>query len=1087
MNRKRIEKLNKKEVKVMKKLSLKAKRVLNYSGLFLAVFGITATAAYFMIPSNVKTAGTQGDNTSEESDDSETDNPSSDLTPTQLFVAKLASGISGIKADVSLNATLLNSVTAEDGTVSYEKGDIISINNTPLYFTMPTLDQISLAFNPTIVYSTPDGAATSYKTSKDLSVTLLDKTLYLSCLGVNYKCSIDGLNGIIARLQEDPFDLVSSDITGKIANSLNSTVLTDALGKMTYLKKADGSGYTYDLTIPDVCTIFLESDNDYNITKAYANDINIKNLTDLSFYVTIAEEKEIANDIVEPSNSADYLEFFNTMDLVGDVYSLVKTPSFGISGSLNMTEPVTATHTKALNKDIKVTVDANANITDKLVGADVTMVCGDTTQSLGVDYLNAKGAFVNYNDALQASMSYSDLNLLLSKMKSALSGADTSKIDSLFGFITKSEVMTAISSGHYQKVVDMISKVEAKDNYLNLSISLKGLGLGDNSTLVVKAEDAATTNENVTTHNLVAGVSFSDIQLKQFTLSGAFDYKAYTVPSVDETKYTALNMMPTVWDQAYALYEKPQAAVTLTGSVMDHTPTNGVATGFTFKGSTEFDISAKKGTGEIAIVNQTEKFQHTHNVAIDVQGDEAGKTDGSNNAMLFTYGSSASSNLIKGKNTIKTLNDIIDTVKTLMNSTDERYTKFFDPLKEASAATVVGMLISGNYSSLVENKILTSVILTSANDGSQVATFTLDKKLLGTLDSFTISLGFASDKTISSLSVAKLSLDTKLGDTELSKDINVTLTLGTYDGKLSRLSTTDTYMDFSQVSVLLQLGINTSEFAYWHLTANASVSFGLIKSAITASLDFYIHVNGKTCEVIGYVNDIPTFPFVNGVAFGTRYATFIYKDEKIYVRGRDTYELFGTHNDYDEHYYTAKYFTSNILKCICGDILGLAGDLTEQIEAKTTAEAKTPIPFENVLNEFSYYDGSTTASASSIATYNDTLGISAKQIATLKNKGEEAPGFTANKLWTIDTNIGVLARNDQLKTLNVQIGGSNVNGKDYLTSAHIDLSILAGISIKVSANIFLNNIGTDYSARFTSGSDYANLVSYIPTKASLQA
>jgi hypothetical protein len=85
----------------------------------------------------------------------------------------------------------------------------------------------------------------------------------------------------------------------------------------------------------------LESDNDYNVTKAWANDINVKNLTKLSFYVSVAQQSNIGNNIAEPSNSADYLELFNTMDLVADVYSLVKTPSFGISGSLTMTEPTT--------------------------------------------------------------------------------------------------------------------------------------------------------------------------------------------------------------------------------------------------------------------------------------------------------------------------------------------------------------------------------------------------------------------------------------------------------------------------------------------------------------------------------------------------------------------------------------------------------------------------------------------------------------------------------------------------------------------------------------------------------------------------
>lgn len=1062
----------------MKKLSSKAKRVLNYSGLFLAVFGITATCAYFMIPSNVRTAGTDSpdDSNSQTGDDPNVSvDPMGDMTPTERLVSKLASGISGIKADVNFSATLLNSQTAEDGTVTYNKGDVISISNTPLYFAMPSLEQISLAFNPTIVYATPAGAATAYETNKTLDLTLLDQTLYMSCLGLNYKCSIGGFNQILSRIAEAPFNLDMDGVAEKLSSSFSTSTLTDALSKMTYVAKSDKSGYAYNLALSD-CTIFLESDNDYNVTRAYAKDINVKNVADLSFDVTIAEEKEIANDIVEPSNSADYSELFNMVELAGDVYSLVKTPRFGINGSLKLTEPITATHTTAANSDINVTVNANADIDNKLIGADVDLTCGSTTQTLDIAYLKDKGAFLDYNKGIKLSTSYADMDSLIGQMKgSSLSSSDKAKVDKLFGFITQSEVMSAISGGHYQKVVDMIEKVESgKNNYLNLTISLTGLGLGDSAKLVVTAEDAATTDaNNATVHNLVAGVSFADVQLKQFTLSGAFNYQAYQEPSVDETvPYQKLDMLPTVWNQAYSLYQTPQAYVSLTGSVMDRDIAGGaVKTGFSFGGNTEFDIAKKMGTGTITIHNQTEKFKHDHYVDIDVQGDESGSTDGASNAMLFTYGSSASSNKLKGKNTIKTLNDIIDTVKTLMKTTDPRYTKFLEPVKTATANTVINMLVSGNYSSLVENKILTAVVLTSAANGTETTTFTIDPKLLGTKAAFTVSLTFDAAKKLSSLSVADLSFDMTINSTKIKKDIDVTLELGTYDStKLQHLSTSDTYMDFSQISVLVDFGINTSAPAYWHLTATAGLNFGFSSAFnVSVSLNFYIHVDGAKCEVVGYLTDLPAIVGVNANILGKRKVTFVYSQEKIYLYG-DSYwsDLFGDHPTYDYHYYTADYFTNNIVTCLCGDALGLKETWLKKITTSSSGSDSDPIPFENILKSFAYDDGSTEASKSTIASY---------------NKKHNA---TAEKLWTIDTDIGVLARNTDLKDLQILVGGSTVGTENYLTSAYVKLSIVAGISITVTADVKSVDIGVDFATTFSSSSDYAKVIKLVSSKASLQ-
>lgn len=1041
-----------------KKHSAKRKQILNYSFLFVGLFAVTAVGAYFAIPSNVKTAGVKTTTSTDSSTSvtSESSQEDDGPTPSELFVAKLASGVSGVKANVSLTAGILNSSKAVS--------DVIQIAQTPLYFAMPSLQDIRLAFAPTVTYTAVTDASVGGSTSKSFDFTYLDSTLYLSALGTKYKCSVAGLNSIIDRLAEDPFNLDGESLAGTLAGStsnMDTSKFTDALGAMEYVKQSDGS-YTYALVI-DNYTIHMASDSNYNLTKVWAADLAIQDKATVSFEVTVEKDTEIDTHIVAPSDSASYLELFNTMDLAADITKLVKTPRFGLTGNLSLTEG----GADPKNKPVSVKLAANADVTNKLVGAALDVTCNSVTQNLTVDYLNADGAFLTYNDAIKAAMTYADLDALLGKMKENLGTVDASKATSLFDFITKSEVMSAISAGHYEKVVDMLSSITTENNKLTFDISLKGLGLGDNADLKV-------TLDGTSASSALASVSFSAVEMKAFTLEGTFSLQDYVVPSVDKTAYKTLDMMPTVWDQGYALTQSKQAAVTLTGSVMDQASASAsVATGFTFDGSTEFDIGAKKGTGKIAIKNQTAKFEHTHTVTIDVQGPEGTNEDGSASSMLFTYGSSASSNQLKGKNTIKTLNDIIGIGKTLMNSTDARYTKFLDPLKESSANTVIGMIVSGNYASLVENKVLTAAALTAeGTNGAEKMSFTIAKKLLGTDEDFNVTIGFDSAKKLSSLSVGGLKMS--------SKAIDVTLTLGTYDAKaISQLDPKDTYMDFSDIAVLLQFGIDSSEPAYWHLTANANVNIDILTGIdIGATLDFYIYVNGATCKVIGYINNIPTIPLANSTHSGTRDLTFIYDADKIYLRGVNHWQQLGwfemvDKTSEDDHVYTASYFVNHITTCLLHDGLGLYTTWTNKIGDKTVGDDSKAIAYENILKSFTYNAGATSADQSALFAFNKKMG----NTETNSSGTEVASADAATKLWVIDTDIGVLAQNSQLKDLTLSIGGRSVTTgkvtKNYLTALDLTLTVQAGINITVTMQAHNIDIGVDFSAKFNSSSDFA--------------
>ncbi|MCH3908864.1 MAG: hypothetical protein LKF75_01695 [Bacilli bacterium] len=1044
------------------------KKVLRYAALFVGLFGITATTAYFMTPGsskgNADNNGTtsSGDNTSV---DDGGNNGGVTMTPTEMLISKLAEGVNGIKANVDFSASLLKTDTDN----SKYTTDSISITSSPLYFSMKSLDSISLDFHPTLVYKAVDDELVGGTTSQTVDITYLDSTLYLSALGACYKCSVSGFNGIIDRLAEDPFSIDFDSLISTVGSSLGSldtSSFTDALSGMTYTQRQDG-GYDYTLSVlgTNICMV---SDSDYDLTRIYANNITLDNAS-ISFDINIANQDNISTYIKEPSNISSYNELYSSLDLFGDIYSLVKTPRFGLDGSITLSEPVTEKNPSPANKDVTVSLDANADLSpaaknDWLLGADIDVACGSTTQSISAKYLTKeKGAFLNYNDVMKASLSYTEMDSLIGKMKASLDGADTSKVTSLFDFITNSEVMEGISAGHYEKAINIITGIDTSaENKVVVDLDLSGLGLGTSSTLSVTLKDNVTLDENqAKTTSLVAGVSFSNIELSSFTLSGTFDLKSYVTPSVsDENTYDVLNMLPTVWDQGYSLFQTPQAYVSLSGSVMDQVSgSKSVDTGFTFTGDTEFDIKAKKGTGKITIDNQTAAFEHAHNVVIDVQGGEGENADGSASSMLFTYGSDASSNLLKGKLTIKALNDIIDLVKNLMNSTDERYTKFFDPLKEAAATTLIGKIMNGEYTSLIENKILLSSNLTAnTKTGGQDVTMIISKDIMGLDEDFTVVIGFGSDEKISTLSVSNIKMSGKV--------VDINLTLGSYSvDKISQLDAKDSYMDFSDIAVLMQFGIDTSEANYWHLTATADCKIGsgkLLSFNMDVTLDFYIYVNGKTCQVIGYVNDIPTIFGINSLHSGTRKLTFVYDDSTIYLYGHNTWTSWGSTNSSDDyHYYTSSYFLSNILNCILGDGLGMYSTWTDLI-TNSSSSSDQPVAYENVLKNFDYSTDSTT-----LASYNNTVGD------------------TATSLWNITLDLGALTNNSQLKDLTLAIGGHKVGTESILTSLSLSLSISAGISISISAQVHNVNIGEDYSSMFNATSDFTNVMANCKSHASL--
>lgn len=1010
----------------------KIRRFRNYGFLFFGLFGVTACSAYFMIPAKQAAI-------SDSDDGGNSDSTSVDpLTPTQHFVNNLEN-ITGLSATVnSFSATFANPLNTSSST----KADVtIALEKTSLALAIDGWPDVSLNLDTTIDYNgLSKPVHVSYvKASDDANAR---RNLYVSALGLKYKTTDENYANFFASLFTT-FKL--ADIPSPDFSSMDTSSLTKLLDNMTSTALESG-GYTFKLPLDDLAWtdsakqyITMVSDKDYNLTSVSTTGISIKGCA-LKFDVGINTQAALDLTKFVPSDSASYLDIYNSWGVIEKVTNLIRNPSFGIGVDISVVKNITESSVTNTYQVANILGSANLNVTTNDYQGQLSVSAPKaqtlkslastlpddkkTTQSLAADYVKSgddANVYVSYNDGLKLQMKTSVANAIITKAKADFPAQDLSSVNKLFDFVTTSPAMKGLADGKFESVISMLDDFKIGDNTLEATLRLANLGLGSDSAVVV-------TLDGNQTKNTFAKVVIQNVVLKDYEIEkAAFTLQAYTAPSLVSSDYQSLNDSMTIYDQVVALAKDTTAAIDVKGAVMkyDTTALKDTGDGVSFTGSTEFDANqdtskdanAKSGTGTATITQLKNNAEYqTHHIGIDVRGE---------NDMLFRYTTgdptSSDTKYLNGRFTIQTLNDIIGLIKELMNSTDTRYTKFFDPIKEQGATLVVGKIVAGDYEELIRNKILDSVSVTSDE-----IVVSIDKTLLSTDKAIELTLT-RKDGKISGLNIANFVID------GMSIE-GVKLTLGTYDAaQLKKLPEPGVvnYLQFSEIKVLLAFGITTSEQSYFHLTATASVGIGSLK-LIKLTMDFHITVNGTEVKVVGKTT-LPLVPFVNGTSpnylfGGTRTVKFYYQTGYCYLNGYDDYGL-SFLNSSDSIKVVDTNFASNFLHYFLNNILQMTSKIQNQITTSSSASASKPIAFEQVLTAFTY-DNS-----------------------------------TGSPTWDMTINTGVLANDSKLGNLVLHIVGTDDDATDNVVDGHLttltaNWSITAGLKITVDLTANLANPGS---------------------------
>ena len=665
--------------------------------------------------------------------------------------------------------------------------------------------------------------------------------------------------------------------------------------------------------------------------------------------------------------------------------------------------------------------------------------------NLGVHYKDNVG-YLSLNEeteekaVMRAKISTSTVSSVLAKVPTLIEtiGGDENKekTNELFSFITSSELVTAIKDGRYDGILDVLETLRNDNKTITLGLNLSSLGLGENAkvTLVLDASNDANARVlNLDVNGVELGTANLDLSLKTKEYS---DVRINQVIA-NKDRYDDLNYLPSVFDQVSSILDSKQAGFTLTGSVKDSDNL-----GLNIDGWGQFDYGNKFGYGQLNLdqyKTSPSSIYAKHVIKLDV--DNSGETYADRN-VKFTYGENDG---IKGKFTIQTITDIIDLVKTFIdeNGSNDRFTKFVDPLLETFGVSYIGDVISSkDYVRFASSEVIKEI----KEYNNEYIQITINGGIMSLDEDLVLRINFSGsgeNRTIAGISLPGLTVK--------GKTIRLALNIKDFDAnKKTPVNMKYTFMDFSQIKVLLEFGINTTMQNYYHLTADVKVNAISIFN-ISVTLDFHIYVDGVNTKVYGVIEDVPYVLAVSNDALTDVKSELVFEPDSN-ASGNDIGGYFhilrtevhkGLFSRTTEKYYyrsTSKNFinSDNLVRYLVVDMLDIKSGLADSILSNDTSGGNKAAPkYEECLNKFQYNESNTS--------------------------------------WDIGLNLEALTGMSFLGDLDLTITGKTVSGKGYLSTVKAGLKIYSVVSI--NADIKLLNAGSsaaDWGS--TNETKYNNIV-----------
>ena len=837
------------------------------------------------------------------------------------------------------------------------------------------------------------------------------------------------------------------------------------------------------------------------------NEYSINEKVSLKIKSSLTNENVSIN---APANPNEYLKLEDSLDLIKDIALIANKKKFSISTKnekLKLThfeKEILGTSTTfkrdEINEEAYLTLNADIDFSGNMLNdmfAKALFECNGKSQQIAALKEN-NDIYINFNNILCAKTSKITLDNLITNIKNIFSSNDSnqeidssssglltslSAIKEAMDAVINSPIMIGIKNNQYDEILPFIQSLKSSNNQIDIVLDLSKISGSENAGTL-----SLSFSRSINSLALLQ-IDFNKAKFASFTLEGTLYLDGFVLGTLENKEnYVPLYHLESVANSFLNFDNSRRSKMNVKGYVLDEN-TSSIYTsdyasthiketygrleqGFTFDASFAFDLTEAKGSGILNITDRKAEYINDHQLKIDVEGKEKENENDltsalstSTNAMLVEYNSKnridpnsndgkatkridpSNKNGIKAAFSIHSLNGIINTVSSLLESTDPRFERLTNLFSIVSNVGLIKLLQDGKYLELVATSILKDQGGAKVSENEDV--FVIKKDVLLNTEDLTIRVGFdkkelvqdeegnqiekygtinyigidstfnfgGNNKKIVKIEISNV--DTKVSDDELSSNFK-----GQDKNQFSDYSSVKTMLEFLLSSATLGSDKDNDYTSTYHLSG--SVSF----LTVDISFDFYISLQGAEVKVLGVMSmDMIVLVNAPGITPGTRYINFYYhvsgENDKglVYYQRWDDGKL---SNKLYEGKFTGDLFSENPLGYILGNLFGLTDSMMESITKND--KVSTAKHAEDILKSYSFNNS--------------------------KQNALEEPEFT------LSLDMEKLSGSDKLNELNITLGGKTLTkGNKTLSSANGELSLNI-LNIRAKFNASLKNVET---------------------------
>ncbi|MGM9873925.1 MAG: hypothetical protein ACI31G_03275 [Bacilli bacterium] len=974
---------------------------------FLGLFAVSGTIAFFSCSFNKKDHPNYGNN-----NDSEYVSEIVEQTPQEKLLNSVLS-LNTFKVDLSLNVTLEDyseiSFTMDNGEASLGNlGSTLMLEG-------------DLAFN-----------LAGLKTQMHLGY--YSETLYFDLSDNHFRIDNADLFDFIYALPDYNINIELPEAF----QSFDLAKILDDIKNMEYVSTPDnGQYFLYTLGQDEDgndILLHIKTDSEYNFKGIRSDNIHYKGSTFLlDCSLTACDPNEL--NLMDPKEDLEtynkYQNFAPALDVFHALISTFENDTNTINVKINVDDDTSGVKEDYITADLDFTYDKPlglfaingfVNEETKFDKDPITKEESLLSRKHEFDIIfSNETSYVDYN-SLKVALNHTSITDIVDYVVSKVSDETFEMIiEKVVELLQDPELQESMNS--IPSVNDIIKTITVSEGKIEVALSAEAFNLttGDIIIVINSSDDSL---ESITLDNVVIGCSYVDVTIS---------LKTFNPITLVTENYVQVDHALTLIDAVYKLANRKTFRLEFDGLIDDQDElTNNIS----IDGGLQFDIENNFGYGELNLVDQD---LYNHNIFADMKTVDE---------ILFSYNSE-----LRGKFAIRSLKEIMTLMSDVAQNPDDHFLELFGDLLNMFADTPLTSAINGDYGILLSTGLFSNLVV----DDEKIS-IDVSLRLIGLDGSFNIVINYDPYGILEDDNPILKSFE--INDLEISGSVmNFKLELKDFNPELesTRLDPSLSYYNFSDIKILLELGINTQKYNYYELSGKVNLNMSFIGiDAYNKDIPIVIKIRNDHGNVDLEINmpNIPIISIINGnpdyTSTDSREASVYYRDGMIYMYRHDVCKngLFGIYRYYD-YYLTSNcdssYFFDNIIEYLCKHLLGLKDLVYSQIVSSSVSGSDEQIHYEKLLTNFEYVN--TTDGSGNQLVYFD-FGI----------------------------NISELAHNEDLKSLTLRVYEDT--SKNEMSRLIANLSIQVGITININLDVSLTD---NSSVELTEENKLVNIDNYLST------